>query len=129
MNRTKIKLAAVSLATLAATFAAARPGATVARKNRDAGQPRAESRKIDAAQLFAKNCATCHGKDGRAKTFKSKLHVHARDLADAAWQSQATDERLADSIAQGRGHMPAFGRKLTREEITSLVAYVRGFKK
>src|SRR4030095_13065173 len=78
--------------------------------------------------LFAKNCATCHGKDGRAKTFKAKLN-HARDLTDPEWQVSVTDERLFNSINNGRGHMPAWGKKLSETEINSLVAYVRQLKK
>jgi mono/diheme cytochrome c family protein len=78
--------------------------------------------------LFAKNCATCHGKDGRAKTFKAKFN-HARDLTDPEWQGSVTDERLFNSISNGRGHMPAWSKKLSETEINSLVAYVRQLKK
>ena len=81
-----------------------------------------------SSSLFAKNCATCHGKDGRAKTFKAKFN-HARDLTDPEWQVSVTDERLFNSITNGRGHMPAWGKKLSEAEINSLVAYVRQFKK
>jgi len=77
--------------------------------------------------LFAKNCATCHGKDGRAKTFKAKFN-HARDLTDPDWQVSVTDERLFNSINNGRGHMPAWGKKLSETEINSLVPYVRQLK-
>ena len=82
----------------------------------------------DAKALFAKNCATCHGNDGRAKTFKAKLN-HARNLDDSAWQAKLSDERLFNSITNGRGHMPAWGKKLTEAEINSLVAYIRQLKK
>ena len=81
-----------------------------------------------ADSLFTKNCATCHGKDGKAKTFKAKLN-HARNLSDPEWQTSVTDERLFNSITNGRGHMPAWGKKLTEAEINSLVAYVRQLKK
>ena len=82
----------------------------------------------DAATLFAKHCATCHGKDGQAKTFKAKFN-HARNLTDATWQQSVTDERLFTSINHGKGKMPAFGKKLSPPEIESLVGYVRAFKK
>ena len=84
---------------------------------------------INPAVTYSKNCATCHGKDGRANTFKSRHHLHARDLTDAAWQSDVTDERIFNSISNGKGKMPAFKKKLTTEQIESLVAYVRGLKK
>ena len=82
----------------------------------------------DASALFAKNCATCHGKDGQGKTFKAKFN-HARNLTDPEWQASVTDERLFNSITNGRGHMPAWGKKLSEAEINSLVAYVRQLKK
>lgn len=57
---------------------------------------------MDARALFAKHCASCHGKDGRAKTFKGKL-IHARNLADPDWQAGVSDERISNSINNGRG--------------------------
>ena len=81
----------------------------------------------DANTLFAKNCASCHGKDGKAKTFKAKFNG-ARNLTDSAWQANVSDERLFNSITNGRGHMPAWGKKLSEAEINSLVAYVRQLK-
>ena len=82
-----------------------------------------------AAAIFAKDCASCHGKDGRAKTLKAKFN-HARNLTDAQWQDSVSDERLFNSINNGKGkNMPAFGKKLSEEEINSLVPYVRGLKK
>lgn len=80
-----------------------------------------------AGALYAKHCATCHGRDGQAKTFKAKFN-HARNLTDAAWQAGVSDEHLYNSISNGRGKMPAFGKKLSAAEINELVAYVRHFK-
>src|SRR3989442_15911896 len=54
-----------------------------------------------AAELYTKHCASCHGKDGRAKTFKAKLN-HARDLTDPVWQDRASDERLFNTIMKGK---------------------------
>ena len=85
-------------------------------------------KETDAGALFAKHCATCHGKDGSSKTFKAKFN-HARNLTDSEWQATVSDERLFNSITNGRGHMPAWGKKLSEDEINSLVTYVRHFKK
>jgi mono/diheme cytochrome c family protein len=82
----------------------------------------------DASVLFEKKCATCHGKDGQAKTFKAKFN-HARDLTDAKWQAQVSDERLFNSISNGKGKMPAWGKKFSEAEINSLVTYVRSLKR
>ena len=92
------------------------------------GNPAAQSER-DAPTLFAKSCSTCHGRDGRAKTFKAKFNK-ARDLTDAEWQAGVSDERIFNSITNGRGKkMPAFGNKFSEAEITALVAHVRGLKK
>jgi mono/diheme cytochrome c family protein len=84
---------------------------------------------VNPAVTYDKYCATCHGKDGRANTFKSKHHVHARNLTDPRWQDDVTDERIFNSIENGKGKMPAFKRRLTTEQINSLVSYVRSLKR
>jgi mono/diheme cytochrome c family protein len=117
---------ALQVAALAAAFTFAVVVAASARGAQGHGQTPTP---INPAVTFAKNCSTCHGKDGRAKTFKSKHHEHARDLTDPRWQEDATDERIFNSIENGKGKMPAFKRKLTNEQIESLVSYVRGLKR
>ena len=82
----------------------------------------------DAGSLYNKRCAECHGKDGRSKSFKGKL-THARNLTDAEWQERVSDERIYNSISNGKEKMPAFGKKLSEAEINSLVTYVRNLKK
>lgn len=81
-----------------------------------------------AAELYTKYCVSCHGRDGRAKTFKAK-RKHARDLTDRSWQDDASDERLFNSIMNGKRKMPRFGKKLSEQEIDALVSYVRGLKR
>ena len=81
-----------------------------------------------AGELYAKNCASCHGRDGRARTLKGKMK-HARDLTDSEWQGRVGDERIFNSIMNGKGKMPPYGKKLSEQEIDSLVTYVRGLKR
>ena len=80
------------------------------------------------AELYLKKCASCHGKDGQAKTFKAKFNS-ARNLSDPKWQADVSDERIFNSITNGKGKMPSFGKKLSEPEINSLVVYVRELKK
>ncbi len=83
-----------------------------------------------ASQLYRRHCISCHGNDGRAKTSKGKFS-HARDLADPQWQAEVSDERIFNSIMNGRnvrGNMPAFSNKLNEKEADSLVEYVRRLK-
>lgn len=86
------------------------------------------SQSTTAAAIYGRRCASCHGKDGRANTFKGKLRS-ARNLTGPQWQEDVSDERIFNSITNGRGKMPSFGKKLSEAEINSLVSYVRGLKK
>jgi mono/diheme cytochrome c family protein len=70
-------------------------------------------------------CTVCHGPDGRANTEEGKKKG-ARNLGDPRWQASVTDARLEGSIKRGRDKMPAFGKKLTEEQVRALVAEVRG---
>ncbi|PWT96125.1 MAG: hypothetical protein C5B55_00450 [Blastocatellia bacterium] len=82
-------------------------------------------------QVYNKYCVECHGTDGRAKTRKAKFN-HARDIADPKWQDDVTDERIYNSIMNGRnvrGNMPAFSKKITDQEADDLVTYVRQLRK
>ena len=83
-----------------------------------------------ATQLYRRYCISCHGSDGKAKTSKGRFS-HARDLTDAGWQADVSDERIFNSIMNGRnvrGNMPAFSDKLKEQEVNSLVTFVRSFK-
>jgi mono/diheme cytochrome c family protein len=82
----------------------------------------------DAKATFDSKCASCHSRDGRAKSLHAK-HVHARDLTDAAWQGNVSDERLFNSISNGKGKMPDFKKKLSEDQIDALVRYVRQLKR
>lgn len=81
-----------------------------------------------ATQLYSKNCSSCHGRDGRARTLKAKRN-HARNLSDSDWQERASDERIFNAIMNGKGKMPAYGKKLSEQEIDRLVTFVRGLSK
>lgn len=83
--------------------------------------------KVDAHGLFVENCATCHGQDGRARTFHGRL-VGAQNLTDATWHVETTDEEIIKAIKTGPKAMPAFEKKLSASEIDALAKYVRTFK-
>src|ERR1700722_14059117 len=80
--------------------------------------------KVDARGLFIENCATCHVKDGHAKTFHGRL-VGAQNLTDAKFQAETSDEEISTAIKKGPKAMPAFAKKLSPSEIDALAAYVR----
>lgn len=82
-------------------------------------------------ELFNRNCARCHGADGRSETPQGKLFL-APNFTDAAWwkkNSRLTSNRtLRTVIIRGKATMPAFGKKLTRSEIDLLVERIRSFR-
>jgi mono/diheme cytochrome c family protein len=89
-----------------------------------AGAPR-------AARLYLGLCATCHGPDGRGSWRAALFLVRPGKLNDAAALDRRSDQYLFDLIkhggaAIGRPGMPAFGSTLGDDEVTDMVAYVRG---
>jgi mono/diheme cytochrome c family protein len=82
-----------------------------------------------AKTVFAEKCARCHGEDGRGETALGGM-LRAPNFTTAAfWTNEMKSKRLTGSITNGRKEMPAFGKKLTRQEINSLVVFVRRFYK
>ena len=82
----------------------------------------------DTAATYARQCSACHGGDGRGRTRRGR-QTHARDLTDGGWQDDVSDERLFNSINNGRGKMPPFKKKLSESEIDALVAHVRRLRR
>jgi cytochrome c oxidase cbb3-type subunit 3 len=71
------------------------------------------------AKLFvAYNCVDCHGADGAGAMGPS--------LQDGRWHFGGTAGAVFESIYQGRPDgMPAWGNRITNEQIWMLTAYVR----
>jgi mono/diheme cytochrome c family protein len=81
----------------------------------------------DGAKVFKANCVLCHGVDGSGNTTAGKA-LQAKDLRSDEVQKQ-TDATLTDAITNGKGKMPAFGDKISPDDVKSLVVYIRGLKK
>jgi cytochrome c6 len=75
-----------------------------------------------AASTYKTTCVACHGPDGRGSTVGKSLH--AADFHSAQVQQQS-DSQLATAISDGRGNMPAFGTRMSQDQINSLVKYIR----
>jgi len=74
---------------------------------------------------FAKHCETCHGPnaDGGTVTVEGKrLRVPSLKAAHAV---KHTDDELMKIVTNGEEEMPSFEDKLSAEEITELVRFVR----
>ena len=79
--------------------------------------------------LFKELCAKCHGEDGTGNTPKGR-QLMAQDFTDAGFQAEKSDADLVKIVTKGGEDMPPFGKKLTKEQIETLVKFdVRGFGK
>mgnify|MGYP001604148405 CR=1 FL=1 len=72
------------------------------------------------AQLFAQNCAVCHGAGGQGNR-----QVGAPKLSDAIWLYGGSKEDIIAQVTNARmGAMPAWGHRLDPVTIKMLAAYV-----
>jgi len=81
----------------------------------------------DVAKVYKTNCVLCHAADGSGNSPSGKA-LGAKDLASSEGQKK-TDAELAEIISQGKGKMPAFGKKLKTDDIQQLVSYIRALPK
>lgn len=79
------------------------------------------------ADTFKSKCAACHGATGAGDTAMGK-NLKLRDLGSADVQKQS-DEELTNIITNGKGKMPKYDGKLTKDQITDVVKYIRTLKK
>jgi cytochrome c6 len=86
------------------------------------------------ADIWMDMCARCHGETGKGDTRIGK-RLNAKDYSDPAVQAAMSDEEIIRVTtegafdANGRELMPAYKDELSSEEIESLVAYIRAFKR
>jgi cytochrome c553 len=87
----------------------------------------------DAKANYAKDCAKCHGEDGKGETKMGKK-LGAKDYTDAKVQAELKDEAAIKAIKEGLKDKegktlmkPAEGT--SDEDIKALVAYMRTLKK
>jgi mono/diheme cytochrome c family protein len=96
----------------AASLGLALAGASAAAQQ---GGPQFPAEQIkQGADLFARNCATCHGTRMRNPQWATDLRTFPRDA----------HTRFVDSVANGRRNMPAWDDVLDPDQIEALWAYV-----
>ncbi|GIX13943.1 MAG: Cbb3-type cytochrome c oxidase subunit [Paracoccaceae bacterium] len=84
------------------------------------GQPHDPALAETGAALFADNCASCHGEDG-----KGNRDLGAPDLTDAIWLYGGSREKIVETLVNGRaGMMPAWAGRLPDAQIREVALYV-----
>ena len=88
---------------------------------------------LDGPTLYAKECASCHGKGGQGSPEGTDLTVPLPDFTDCSSNSSASTSGWTDIIINGSAfmglsdQMPSFGEVLSPEEIRTVLKYVRNF--
>jgi cytochrome c553 len=87
----------------------------------------------DAKEIWDKQCAKCHGKEGKGDT-KMGQKLGVKDYTDAKVQAEMKDEAAIKAIKEGYKDKagktvmkPAEG--LSDDDVKALVTLMRGFKK
>jgi mono/diheme cytochrome c family protein len=78
--------------------------------------------------IYGDKCIKCHGEKGKGDGPKAvDLEKKPADYTDKAKMAKFTDEDLTKAVKEGKKPMPAFGKKLTDEQIDNVIAYIRTF--
>jgi mono/diheme cytochrome c family protein len=91
-----------------------------------AGSPAAAAAPSTEA-LYKQKCSKCHGADGSGDTSLGRVYG-APDFTDSGWRAKHPSNEFVAVITRGKKNMPAFGKKLTRAQISSLATYLQRFK-
>ena len=81
-----------------------------------------------AAEVYARHCVSCHGKEGRGDGTEEKVDYSLQSILATPTQpgnQPLTDGELYWKITHGVGKMPAFAGKLTDTERWLAVNHMR----
>ena len=80
---------------------------------------------VEPAVIYARNCARCHGNDGRGDAEIRKTMPNVRDFHDPAFLARASSDAIVSVVMAGKGQMPAFASSLSLPKMQALSGYVR----
>ncbi len=126
----RIMFVAIAVMASVALFAGA--------KKADCGKDfKVEKSKVDlkkASEVYKKNCASCHGDDGKGNTPTAQaLKPRPRDFTNKEYMSKRSDCDIYTVIKKGGSSiglsplMTPFEKILKEDEIKALVVYIRNF--
>jgi cytochrome c553 len=88
----------------------------------------------DGRAIYAENCASCHGDDGRGESAReASLPIEPPDFTDCKFGTPEANTDWMATVHNGgyaRGfdrRMPAFGELLSDDDIAAVVQYLRHF--
>ena len=116
--------AAIVFAACAASTIALAQDATNPAKPTSASQTQAKN-------LYARDCALCHGDNGNGKTDLAKdMQLTLLDWTDPKSLANRTDKDLFHGIRIGKDKMPPEEEGRAKDsEVWNLIIYIRGFSK
>jgi mono/diheme cytochrome c family protein len=85
------------------------------------GRPGASADGDPRRALYNRQCAACHGPDGRGGQVGQQRVPSLKEGRALAY----TDRQLFEQISEGRGAMPPFKYTLTDEQINTLARFLR----
>jgi cytochrome c553 len=89
--------------------------------------------RADVTENWTKNCASCHGKDGKGQTKAGRM-ADVKDFTDAKYQASFDDEHALKQVKEGlkdkngKDRMKPFAEKLSDDEIKELLKHIRSYK-
>jgi mono/diheme cytochrome c family protein len=90
-----------------------------------------EKSQARAKELYAQDCALCHGDNGNGKTDLAKdMELTLADWSNPATLANKQDQDLFNVIRNGKGKMPAEeAGRAKDDEVWNLIIYIRGLYK
>ena len=77
-------------------------------------------------KIFAANCVTCHGPDGKGNSTGRAMGVKDLHSAEAV---KMTDAQMKRTITNGKNNMPPWKGQLSEAQISEVAAFVRSLQK
>lgn len=90
------------------------------------GAPRPSAAQDATQKLYKMKCQICHGPDATGSPAGKKLGV--KDFQSPEVQKQPEAE-LLEIARKGKAKMPAYEGKLTNDQLTELIKYMRDLAK
>ncbi len=76
-------------------------------------------------KVYQRDCQSCHGRDGTGNPQLAQALKATIPPVTAAALAQKNDTEVLHVIAEGKGKMPGFAKKLSEEEQRQVLKYMK----